>query len=46
LVRFFGRTCGHSAEKIRRDSGCAMKIGYGEAIERSCRWFLENNVSR
>ncbi len=44
LVRFFGRTCGHSAEKIRRDSGCASKIGFDEAMERSCRWYLGSKV--
>lgn len=46
LVRFFGRSCGHSAEKIRRDSGYAMQVGFDEAMERSCRWFLASNASR
>lgn len=45
LVRIFGRTCGHSAEKIRRDSDCAMNVGFDEAMERSCQWFLENHAS-
>ncbi len=45
LVRFFGRTCGHSAEKLRRDSGCAMRVGYDESVERSCRWFLESDAA-
>ena len=40
LVRFFGRTCGHSAEKIRRDSHYVAKVGFDEAMERSCHWFL------
>lgn len=46
LVRIFGRTCGHSAEKIRRDSGCAMNVGFDEAMERSCQWFLEHYASK
>lgn len=46
LVRFFGRTCGHSAEKIRTDRGHAARVGFDEAIERSCRWFLEGGRSR
>ncbi len=45
LVRFFGRTCGHSAEKIRNDRGSAARVGFDEAIERSCRWFLEGDRS-
>jgi len=43
LVRFFGRTCGHSAEKIRSDLGGAPRVGFDEAMERSCRWFLEGD---
>ena len=42
LVRIFGRTCGHSAEKIRSDSGFAGKLGFEEALVLSCRWFLAN----
>jgi nucleoside-diphosphate-sugar epimerase len=41
LVRIFGRTCGHSAEKIRRDSALESRIGFDEAMETSIRWFLE-----
>jgi nucleoside-diphosphate-sugar epimerase len=43
LVRFFGRTCGHSAEKIRNDRGVAPRVGIDEAMERSCRWFMESD---
>lgn len=46
LVRFFGRTCGHSAEKIRIDRGGAARVGFDEAMERSCRWFLEADSSK
>lgn len=40
LVRFFGRPCGHSSEKIRCDSGFVGAIGFNEAMDRSCQWFL------
>ncbi|MGA9665952.1 MAG: SDR family NAD(P)-dependent oxidoreductase [Gallionella sp.] len=46
LVRFFGRTCGHSAAKIRSDRGGVQRIGFDEAMERSCRWFLDDSRSR
>ena len=45
LVRFFGRTCGHSAEKIRSDRGGAQRVGFDEAMDSSCRWFLEDEHS-
>ncbi|MDD4616120.1 MAG: NAD-dependent epimerase/dehydratase family protein [Alphaproteobacteria bacterium] len=35
IVRIFGRTCGHSAEKIRAHSGIVGKIGFDEAVARS-----------
>lgn len=40
LVRFFGRTCGHSAEKIRAHYDGAGKIGFEDAMNRSSQWFL------
>ena len=46
LVRIFGRTCGHSARKIRDHSGRAATIGFEEAMEKSCRWFLESGGPR
>ena len=46
LVRIFGRTCGHSAEKIRIDRGRAQRVGFDEAMARSCQWFLKDNGSR
>jgi nucleoside-diphosphate-sugar epimerase len=45
LVRLFGRTCGHSAEKIRKASGYVGRVGFDESIIRSCQWFLENHGS-
>ena len=39
LVRFFGRTCGHSALKLHSEAGKG-RIGFEEAIQRSCLWFL------
>ena len=41
LVRFFGRTCGHSADKIRVSSQIKSTVGFDEAMDQSCRWFLE-----
>ncbi len=41
IVRIFGRTCGHSAEKIRADSGFAGKTSFDAVLERSVNWFLE-----
>jgi nucleoside-diphosphate-sugar epimerase len=41
IVRMFGRTCGHSAEKIRAAGALPGRVGFDEAMERSVRWFLE-----
>lgn len=41
IVRIFGRSCGHSAGKIQRARGCTARVGFDEAMERSCRWFLQ-----
>jgi nucleoside-diphosphate-sugar epimerase len=46
LVRIFGKTCGHSAEKIRMQSGITSRISFDEAINRSVRWFNEVNSRR
>lgn len=46
LVRFFGRTCGHSAAKIRAHCDNTVKVGFDEAMQRSCRWFLDTNSSK
>lgn len=40
LVRFFGRTCGHSAEKIRSASQYHDKVDFDTAMARSIAWFL------
>lgn len=40
LVRLFGRTCGHSAARIQRESGLIGAIGFDEALDRSARSFL------
>ena len=44
LVRLFGRTCAHSAQKIQRDSHYVDKINFDEAMKISCRWFLAQSV--
>ncbi len=46
LVRIFGRTCGHSAEKVRRHSGLQGLIGFDEAMRSSVQWFLEQKNSK
>ncbi len=40
IVRILGRTCGHSAEKIRRVSGFGSRIGFEEAVSDMARWLL------
>lgn len=42
LVDIFGRTCGHSPEKIIAACGCAESVSYEQAVERSCRWYLDH----
>lgn len=42
LVNIFGRTCGHSAEKIRAHGGWAGRVGFDESMARSIRWFVEH----
>jgi len=44
LVRFFGRSCGHSAAKIQ--AHCATKIGFDEAMKKSVGFFLEQDKSK
>jgi nucleoside-diphosphate-sugar epimerase len=46
LVNIFGRTCGHSAAKIRAHAGLAGQVGFAEAMQQSVAWFLENNAGR
>jgi oxidoreductase len=46
LVRQFGRSCGHSAVRIRSDSGLVGRIGLDEAMDRSVRSFLAARASR
>jgi nucleoside-diphosphate-sugar epimerase len=43
LVRLFGRTNGHSAQKIRSASGLADEVGFEEAMARSIHWYLAQN---
>jgi len=39
LVRFFGRSCGHRAEKIQLH--CATRTGFDEAMKNSIEWFSQ-----
>lgn len=40
LVRMFGRTCGHSAGRIRSAGGLPAPVGYEDGMARSIAWFL------
>lgn len=44
LVRFFGKTCGHSIAKIRAHRGDAFyakRDGFDATMRRSCQWFKD-----
>lgn len=45
LVRMFGRTCGHPADKIRAHSGISPAIGFDECMARSAAWLLAGQAS-
>ncbi|WP_237155123.1 NAD-dependent epimerase/dehydratase family protein [Oryzibacter oryziterrae] len=40
IVRMFGKTCGHSPERILADSGMADRVGLTESIAQSAKWYL------
>jgi nucleoside-diphosphate-sugar epimerase len=44
LVRLFGRSCGHSAQKIRGASSLADEVGFEDAMARSIHWYLEQRT--
>jgi nucleoside-diphosphate-sugar epimerase len=44
LVRMLGRTCGHSAEKIRQHSGLKPEISFHQSINKSIDWFLSSRA--
>ena len=44
IVQIFGRTCGHSPQKVIETCGNATSIGFDEAMDKSCRWFLNRRV--
>ena len=41
IVRIFGRTCGHSADKLWSTSNMETSISYEQAIAESAAWFLD-----
>lgn len=43
LVCMFGKTCGHSADKIRSSSGIHSAIGFDEAMARSAAWLASSD---
>lgn len=40
IVRIFGRTCGHSADKLWSASNITGKVSYDQAMAESAAWFL------
>lgn len=46
LVRIFGRTCGHSADKILAHGGPQARVGFADAVASSAHWFLEQRPER
>jgi len=40
LNRFFGKTCGHSANKLHAEHNDFSETGFEKAMETSCEWFL------
>lgn len=46
LVRYFGRTCGHSAARLHAESSFVGRIGFEEAMAGSIRWFCQQRLSR
>ena len=44
IVRIFGRTCGHSADKLWSVSNITGKVTYEQAMAESAAWFLGGKV--
>ncbi len=46
IVRIFGRTCGHSADKLWSISNMEARVSYEQAMAESAAWFLDGKVRR
>jgi nucleoside-diphosphate-sugar epimerase len=44
IVRIFGRTCGHSADKLWSISNMEARVSYEQAMADSAAWFLDGKV--
>lgn len=44
IVRIFGRTCGHSAEKLWSISNMEERVSYENAMAESAAWFLDGKT--
>jgi len=42
IVRIFGRSCGHSVDKLQAVGAPIGKVSYPEAMQRSVDWFLQH----
>lgn len=46
IVRIFGRTCGHSADKLWSASNMTGKVSYDQAMAESAAWFMGGEVGK
>ena len=46
IVRIFGRTCGHSADKLWSISNMEARVSYEQAMAESAAWFLDGKMRR
>ncbi|MDD5177633.1 MAG: NAD(P)-dependent oxidoreductase [Sterolibacterium sp.] len=44
IVRIFGRTCGHSADKLWSISNMEARVSYEQGMAESAAWFLDGKV--
>jgi len=44
IVHIFGRTCGHSINKLERSSAPQARVDYQTSLARSVRWFLAARI--
>jgi nucleoside-diphosphate-sugar epimerase len=45
VVRLFGRTCGHSAQRLRLDCGFEGAVGFEASLGRACAAFLAREAA-
>ncbi len=45
LVRMFGRSCGHSVERLRAAGAPLGAVGYEQAMQRSVQWYRQQRTA-